>query len=108
MSDHQMPTDGSHSAWPGVFDLCNGADVLIHDAQYTPEEFEGKRDWGHCTPDYAVWLAGKARVKRLALFHHDPAHDDDELDEILGPVIECAAKLGVEAFAARERTTITV
>ncbi len=108
MSDHQMPTDGSHSAWPGVFDLCNGADVLIHDAQYTPEEFEAKRDWGHCTPDYAVWLAGKARVKRLALFHHDPAHDDDELDEILGPVIECAAKLGVEAFAARERTTITV
>ena len=55
-----------------------------------------------------MWLAGKARVKRLALFHHDPAHDDDELDEILGPVIECAANLGVEAFAARERTTVVV
>jgi phosphoribosyl 1,2-cyclic phosphodiesterase len=108
MSDHQMPTDGSHSAWPGVFDLCNGADLLIHDAQYTPEEFVEKRDWGHCTPEYAVWLAAKAGVRRLALFHHDPAHDDDDLDEILGAAVECAAKLGVEAFAARERTTITV
>jgi len=108
MSDHQMPTDGSNSAWPGVFDLCNGADLLIHDAQYTSEEFADKRDWGHCTPEYAVWLASEAGVKRLALFHHDPAHDDDQLDAILAPVIECAAGLGVDAFAARERTTITI
>ncbi len=108
MSDHQMPTDGSHSAWPGVLELCDGADLLIHDAQYTLDEFEEKRDWGHCTPEYAVWLAGKANVKRLALFHHDPAHDDDALDAILGPVIECAAKLGVDAFAARERMTVTI
>ena len=108
MSDHQMPADGSHSAWPGVLELCEGADLLIHDAQYTPEEFETKRDWGHCTPEYAVWLAATAGVKRLALFHHDPAHDDDELDEILGRAIECAAKSGVDAFAARERTTVDV
>ena len=108
MSDHQMPADGSHSAWPGVLELCQGADLLIHDAQYTPEEFETKRDWGHCTPEYAVWLAATCGVKRLALFHHDPAHDDDELDQILGHAIECAATSGVEAFAARERTTVDV
>jgi len=108
ISDHQMPTDGTHSAWPGVFDLCNGADLLIHDAQYTVEEFAEKRDWGHCTPDYAVWLAAEAGVRRLALFHHDPAHDDDDLDRILAPVIERASNLGVDAFAARERTTMTV
>jgi hypothetical protein len=47
-------------------------------------------------------------VKQLALFHHDPAHDDDDLDRILAPVIECASKLGVDAFAARERTTVTI
>jgi phosphoribosyl 1,2-cyclic phosphodiesterase len=108
MSDHQMPMDGSHSAWPGALELCDGADLLIHDAQYTPEEFAEKRDWGHCTPDYAVWLASQAGVKRLALFHHDPAHGDDELDAILEPVIECASNLGVTAFAARERTTVDV
>jgi phosphoribosyl 1,2-cyclic phosphodiesterase len=108
MSDHQMPTDGSHSAWPGALELCDGADLLIHDSQYTPEEFAEKRDWGHCTPEYAVWLAGQAGVKRLALFHHDPAHGDDELDAIFEPVIECASTVGVTAFAARERTSITV
>ena len=108
ISDHQMPVDGTHSAWPGVLELCDGADLLIHDAQYTPDEFATKRDWGHCTPEYAVWLAAQAGVARLALFHHDPAHDDDELDGILGAAIECAAKLGVEAFGARERTMVDV
>lgn len=108
MSDHQMPADGSHSASPGVLELCAGADLLIHDAQYTPEEFETKRDWGHCTPEFAVWLAATTGVKRLALFHHDPGHDDDDLDTILGAAIERAAKLGVDAFAARERVTIDV
>jgi hypothetical protein len=47
-------------------------------------------------------------VKRLALFHHDPAHVDDELDAILAPVIACAARHGIDAFAARERVTIVV
>jgi ribonuclease BN (tRNA processing enzyme) len=108
MSDHQMPVDGSFSVWPGVRALCEGADLLIHDAQYTPEEFALKRDWGHCTPEFAVWVAATSKVKRLALFHHDPAHDDDELDEILDAAVECAAKLGVEAFAARERMTVDV
>jgi phosphoribosyl 1,2-cyclic phosphodiesterase len=108
ISDHQMPRDGTHTATPGVLELCAGADLLIHDAQYTSEEFTFKRDWGHCTPEYAVWLAATAGVKRLALFHHDPAHDDGDLDRILGAAIACAAKLGVDAFGARERTTVPV
>jgi phosphoribosyl 1,2-cyclic phosphodiesterase len=108
LSDHQMPQDGSFSAPPGVFDLCHGVDLLIHDAQYTPEEFAAKRDWGHCTPDFAVWLAEKAEVKQLALFHHDPAHDDDTLDEILAPVIACGQARGVGVFAARERASVTL
>jgi len=93
---------------PRLLELAMDVDLLIHDAQYTPEEFETKRDWGHCTPEYAVWLAATSRVKRLALFHHDPAHDDDELDTILGAAIECAASKGVDAFAARERTTVDI
>ncbi len=105
ISDHQMPSDGSLAAWPGALELCDGADLLIHDAQYTVEEFAAKSDWGHCTPQYAVWLAATAGVKQLALFHHDPAHSDADLDAIHRPVIECAAKLGVEAFAARERSS---
>ena len=57
MSDHQMPVDGSFAATQGALDLCRGADLLIHDAQYTPAEFVDKNTWGHCTVEYAVWLA---------------------------------------------------
>ena len=60
MSDHQMPVDGSFAATQGALDLCRGADLLIHDAQYTPAEFVDKNTWGHCTVEYAVWLAASA------------------------------------------------
>jgi phosphoribosyl 1,2-cyclic phosphodiesterase len=82
VSDHQAPRSlqGFDDA---VLELAEGADLLIHDAQYTPEEFAHKAHWGHCTVDYAVSLAKAAGVRRLALFHHDPAHDDDTLDAIV-------------------------
>jgi phosphoribosyl 1,2-cyclic phosphodiesterase len=82
ISDHQQPHDGSFAIPPGVQELVAGADLLIHDAQYTPEEFERKRTWGHCTPEYAVEIARQGGVRTLALFHHDPAHDDDFLDAL--------------------------
>jgi len=108
LSDHQMPADGSCSFSPGAIDLCRGVDLLIHDAQYTTTEFADRDDWGHCTPEFAIRLASEAGVKRLALFHHDPSHSDDMLDEFLGEAIELADQLGVEAFASRERQTVTV
>ncbi len=102
ISDHQMPTDGSFSATPGALDLCRNADVLIHDAQYTPSEFREKTNWGHCTIEYAVWLAAEAGVKQLVLFHHDPAHNDDILDILSAAAIDCGTKMGVDVIAARE------
>jgi ribonuclease BN (tRNA processing enzyme) len=66
-----------------VLELCDGVDLLIHDAQYTPEEFEQKSHWGHCTVDYALLVAKESGVRKLALFHHDPAHSDDDLDRLL-------------------------
>ena len=102
MSDHQMPVDGSFSATQGALDLCRGADLLIHDAQYTPSEFAEKSTWGHCTVEYAVWLAAECGVKRLALFHHDPAHHDDIMDILAAAATDCGRKMGVEVFAARE------
>jgi phosphoribosyl 1,2-cyclic phosphodiesterase len=108
MSDHQMPVDGSFSATPGALELCRGADLLIHDAQYTPSEFAEKSTWGHCTIEYAVWLAAETGVKRLALFHHDPAHSDDVLDLLEQAAATCGAGFGIEVFAARERDTVDV
>ena len=59
-----------------------GADLVIHDAQYTPEELASKKTWGHSTFEYAVELALAAGVKRLALTHHDPIRDDAAVAEI--------------------------
>jgi len=81
-----------------------GADLLIHDAQYTAEEYPAKIGWGHSTVEYAVKLSNKAKVKRLALTHHDPSRDDDALDRLLA---SAKAKLrenasSLEVFAASE------
>jgi phosphoribosyl 1,2-cyclic phosphodiesterase len=108
LSDHQMPSDGSFSATDGALELCRDADLVIHDAQYTPEEFANKSDWGHCTVDYAVWLAGEAGAERLALFHHDPMHDDATIDRLAASAAECGAANGVTVFAAREGETISL
>jgi phosphoribosyl 1,2-cyclic phosphodiesterase len=56
--------------------LAKGADVFIYDSQYTPEEYAGKKGWGHSTFEEGVKLAKHAGVKRLVLFHHDPTQND--------------------------------
>ena len=53
-SEHQQPGCQSTSVADSVLELCDGVDLLIHDAQYTDPEFAQKFDWGHCTTDYAV------------------------------------------------------
>jgi phosphoribosyl 1,2-cyclic phosphodiesterase len=82
MSDHQAPLD--RRAIPeAVLELCHGVDLLIHDGQYTDDEFSSKADWGHSTAAYAVHVAAETGAKRLLLSHHDPSHTDRELDRIL-------------------------
>jgi phosphoribosyl 1,2-cyclic phosphodiesterase len=85
VSDHQAPAADGAVRWSvseSVLELCDGADLLIHDAQYTDEEFVVKAHWGHSTFDYAVHVAREAGARRLALFHHDPTHGDDALDAL--------------------------
>jgi len=62
---------------------ADGADVLIYDAQYTPEEYETKQGWGHSTWLEATQIARDCKVKQLILFHHDPGHDDAMMKEIV-------------------------
>jgi ribonuclease BN (tRNA processing enzyme) len=87
-----------------VIDLCNGADLLIHDAQHTLDEYPEKRHWGHSSVNYAVKVAISGRVRSLALFHHDPMHDDAEIDSIEQYAAEIARSdgAGLEVFAARD------
>ena len=67
---------------PRLVELARGADLLVHDAQYTAEELQKRRGWGHSSFDQAMQLAEMAGVKRLALTHHDPEHDDEFLERI--------------------------
>lgn len=70
----------SHDAIPErLVAFAQGADVLIFDAQYTPEELAQKKGWGHSTHLTAAHLAKKAGVKKVMLYHHDPSHHDDAL-----------------------------
>ncbi|MCU1352267.1 MAG: fold metallo-hydrolase [Acidimicrobiales bacterium] len=108
ISDHQQPVGSDHVP-DSIVELCRGADLLIHDAQYDPDEFAIKSTWGHCTVGYAVRVAAAAGVRRLALFHHDPAHNDADVDRLLAGARALAADLGVtEVIAAAEGTTIAL
>src|SRR5207253_2108812 len=75
-------------------EFCQGADLLVHDAQYTLDEYAGHIGWGHNVPEVAVDTAIHAGVKRLALFHHDPMHDDAQLDAMLAQAQARARRLG--------------
>jgi ribonuclease BN (tRNA processing enzyme) len=82
MSDHQAPLD-RRTIPDAVLELCQGVDLLVHDGQYTDDEFSTKADWGHSTAAFAVHVAAEAKVKRLLLSHHDPSHNDRDIDRIL-------------------------
>lgn len=66
-----------------IVDFAKGADVFIHDATYTPEEYVDKVGWGHSHYLYALKMANEAGVKHCVLFHHEPNRTDDHLDRIL-------------------------
>jgi len=85
-------------------EFMQNADVVIHDAQYTPEEYPAKKNWGHSTWTYATRIAAAANVKNLFLTHHDPTHDDDFLDGIEAKARDLVASLGsdLRVSCARE------
>jgi ribonuclease BN (tRNA processing enzyme) len=82
LPDHQAPLDG-RSISAAVLELCHDVDLLVHDGQYTDDEFSTKSDWGHSTAAFAVRVAAESRAKNLVLTHHDPSHDDSDLDRML-------------------------
>ena len=69
--------------WTSGFDLAAGADLLIHDAQYSATEYPRRVGWGHSAIVQAGRFAARAGVKRLVTFHHDPGHDDAALDRMI-------------------------
>lgn len=89
---------------PALRELAQGADLLIYDAQYMPDEYPSKVGWGHSTFEAACHLASAAGVKRLALFHHDPRRSD----EAVADIEQRARQRFGDVFAAREGMLIDV
>ncbi|MEO5762832.1 MAG: response regulator [Vicinamibacteria bacterium] len=71
-----------------------GAGLVIHDSQYTPEEYPSRKNWGHSTYEYAVGLAAAAGVGQLALTHHDPLHNDGAVAQMETRARAFALKVG--------------
>ena len=74
--------------WTSGLGLARGADLLVHDAQYTDEEYVSRVGWGHSTLARTMEFAALAGAERLVLFHHDPSHDDAALDAMTHRAVE--------------------
>ena len=87
-----------------LVEFVRGVDLLIQDAQYTAEEYLGRRGWGHGSTNYVTDLALAAGAHQLALFHHEPTHSDDDIDGMVALARAKASESGsqLEVFAAAE------
>ena len=85
-------------------DFITGADLIVIDAQYTLEEYRSKIGWGHSPIESIVEFAIKANVKKMALSHHDPSHDDATVDAIVNHAqrLLVTQKSSVQCFGAAE------
>lgn len=90
--------------------FISAANLLIVEAQYTVEEYESKRGWGHSPLDTVVEWALRGKVKQMALFHHDPAHDDDTVDAMVVRARALITKAGsrMVCFGAQEGGEVTL
>ncbi|MGW8266158.1 MAG: MBL fold metallo-hydrolase [Longimicrobiales bacterium] len=88
--------------------FAGGADLLLHDAMFTEEEYPAREGWGHSTFTQTLALAERAGVKRVGFFHHAPGRSDTELDAILAKTRRSVADRGltIEVEAASEGTVI--
>lgn len=93
--------------WLSGFRVAEGADFLVHDGQYTDDEYRTRVGWGHCTPGLALRFAETVGARRLCLFHHDPAHSDELLDGIFRAV-SSAYEGDVGLQIAREAQTVLI
>ena len=73
--------------WISGIELAQGADLLVHDAQYGNDEYEGKVGWGHSSLNHAAQFSQRANVNKLIMFHHDPLHNDEKRKKMFSDFI---------------------
>jgi phosphoribosyl 1,2-cyclic phosphodiesterase len=105
LPDHEPAIGASSfpvtSDWTSGYDLAEGVDLLVHDSQYSPEEYSDRVGFGHSNIEHAMRFADQTQVKEFVPFHHDPAHSDDMLDRMISESIakvrpQCVVMPGVE------------
>jgi phosphoribosyl 1,2-cyclic phosphodiesterase len=109
LPDHE-PALGSRDfpeepEWTSGYEIARGADLLIHDAQYTDSEYERHIGWGHSSVSQVVAFAEMAGVKHVVLFHHDPVRSDDALEAMLAEARVRTPDMHVAVSVAAEETS---
>jgi phosphoribosyl 1,2-cyclic phosphodiesterase len=112
LPDHEPALVRKGEQWPepewiSGYDLAADADLLIHDSQYTDEEYQNCIGWGHSTYRQAFEFANRVGAKELVPFHHDPSHNDETLDQLLASAV-LKFRPACRVTAGREGTTFGV
>ena len=106
LPDHEPALTGSISErsrdWISGASLAAGADLLVHDAQFSEEEYSQRVGWGHSSSADAIAYGEAVGAERIVLFHHDPSHDDVWLDESEQRAQRLVASKGIVPTLARE------
>jgi phosphoribosyl 1,2-cyclic phosphodiesterase len=101
--DHEpalgAPLEGLEPEWISGFDLARDADLLIHDCQYSDDEYPGHVGWGHSAVSDTLTFARRVRARRLLMFHHDPLHSDEFLDDFWAAARSSWVRLGGDPAA---------
>jgi phosphoribosyl 1,2-cyclic phosphodiesterase len=103
LSDVEYPNPDA--PLPAALALARDADLLIHDAMHSDDDYDLRRGWGHSPARAGIVVAEKAHARRLALFHHSPDASDDMIDEV---VRRAQAQTKIDVFAAAEGEYLTV
>jgi phosphoribosyl 1,2-cyclic phosphodiesterase len=94
--------------WISGWALAAGADLLLHDSQYTEDEYAHRLGWGHSSGAHAAAFARAAGVRQLAMFHHDPMRSDRELEALYDQVADAVQDVQEPPLIAREGLEIAL
>jgi phosphoribosyl 1,2-cyclic phosphodiesterase len=112
VTDHEpalgTDLDAVGTSWISGFALAYRADLLIHDCQYTDDEYSSHVGWGHPSVTHVAAFARRTQADRLVMFHHHPDHDDDELDAMHGAMVEAWAVEPERCIVAAEGAELLV
>jgi phosphoribosyl 1,2-cyclic phosphodiesterase len=90
--DHEPSIGGNLDSleveWLSGFDLVDHVDVLFHDSQYFDDEYDARVGWGHSAISHVMTLGRKVDARQVVLFHHDPAHTDEDLERLLAQAVD--------------------